>query len=302
MNREPSISVVMPTHNRSASLEQGLAALLSQRYPLDRYEIIVVNDASTDRTPVLLKTLEETYTGRLRVFHQDRNRGPAAARNRGVAESKGSLVAFTDDDCVVAPNWLEQVQRGYQEPGIVGVGGEVLPLATDSTIQRYYARYSVIAQPAMQQGQIWYLVTANASFKRDCLLEVGGFDETLTIAGGEDPDICLRLRQLGYRFGYNPQAIVYHNYTSSLSAFLHTFRNYGEGTAFYELRHRDVFLGHHALWSIGMLVWPYRLWRHHQAGLRGLDLLAFPFVDALRALSFLLGLGYGHVVHGEMGR
>jgi GT2 family glycosyltransferase len=302
MNGRLSISVVMPTHNRSASLEEGLVALLSQRYPLDRYEIIVVNDASTDRTPILLKTLEETYTGRLRVFHQDRNRGPAAARNRGVAESIGSIVAFTDDDCVVAPDWLEQIQRGYREPGIVGVGGKVLPFATDSIIQRYYARYSVIAQPAMQQGQISYLITANASFRRDCLLEVGGFDETLKIAGGEDPDLCLRLRQLGYRFGYNPQAVVYHNYASSLSAFLHTFRRYGEGTAFYDLRHQVVSLGRHGLWLVAMSVWPYRLWQHHVSGVRGTDLLAFPFLDALRVLSFLLGLGYGYMAHGNRGR
>jgi GT2 family glycosyltransferase len=292
----------MPTYNRANCLKERLGALLDQHYPPDQYELIVVDDASTDETTVLLKHWEATHGGRMRVLRQERNRGPAAARNRGVAEARGVLIAFTDDDCVVTPDWLEQIQCGYREPGIVGVGGEVLPLATDSPIRCYFARYSTIAQPATRQGQILYLITANASFRRDILLQVGGFDETLAIAGGEDPDLCLRLGQLGYRFGYNPRAIVYHDYASSLSAFLHTFRNYGEGTAFNELRHRDVFSGHHVLGSSGMLVWPYRLWRHHQAGVRGLDLLAFPFLDALRALSFLLGLGYGHAVHGKKGR
>jgi glycosyltransferase involved in cell wall biosynthesis len=302
MNERPFISVVMPTYNRSAYLEQGLVALQRQRYPPDSYEIIVVDDASTDGTATLLEHWQQQHPDRFRFLRQKRNRGPSAARNRGIAHAQGSIVAFTDDDCVVAPDWLGQIQRGYQEPGIAGVGGKVLSLVTESPIQRYYARSSVIAQPPMLEGQILYLITANASFRRDSLLQVGGFDERLTTAGGEEADLCLRLRRLGCKFSYNPQALVHHSYASSLSAFLHAFHCYGVGTAYCKLRHQDARLGLYRWGLLGMLAWPYRLWRHHASGVRGLDLLAFPSLDGLRALSFLWGLGYGYAVHGKEGR
>jgi GT2 family glycosyltransferase len=279
-----------------------LTALLDQSHPHDRYEVVVVDDASADATPAVLERWQEAHPGRLRCLHQERNRGPAAARNRGVAKARGQLIAFTDDDCVVIPDWLKQIQRGLEEPGIVGVGGQVLPLGTDSTVERYQARHSAIARPAMRQGEVTSIVTANAVFKRDVLLEVGGFPERLTFAGGEETELCGRIRESGHRLGFNPEAVVYHRYDASWRAFLRTFFRYGQGTAFHQMRHREPGFGLLLRWHVGMLVWPYRLWRHCQWGERGKDLVSFTLLDSLRGLGFLLGVGCGYYVYSKEGR
>jgi GT2 family glycosyltransferase len=305
----PFISVVMATYNRGTTLEQGLEAVLNQNYPRDGYEVIIVDDASSDSTPDLLERWQDAYPGRLRCLRQQENQGPAAARNQGVATAQGTLIAFTDDDCIVAPDWLEQIRRGYDEPDIAGVGGQVLPHETDTTIQRYYDQYSPIAQPGMKDGVVRRIVTANASFRRDALLEVGGFDEQVRYAGGEDPDLCFRLRTLGYRLRYNPAAMVYHQYATSWQSFLRTYYRYGLGAAFFSMRHTELveveshaWLLRRAGWFLGMLLYPYRLWQHHREGTRGVDLLGFPLLDGLLALSYGTGMMRGYVVHGRPAR
>ena len=301
MSNSPFISVVMPTYNRSHFLDRGLTALLNQCYPHACYEIIVVDDASTDETEDILERRRQAQPERLHILRQDRNRGPAAARNRGVAEAKGALIAFTDDDCVVAPDWLDQIRRGLEEPRVAGVGGRVLAYETDSAIQRYQARYSAIAQPHMRQGEILLLITANALFRREALLEVRGFPEQLTSAGGEELYLCHQLLDRGYVFRYNPEALVYHRYSTSWRIFANTYYRYGQGKAFQQMRDPDSEFHISLLWQISLLVLPYRLCRHFRWGVRGSELLSFTLLDGLRGLGHLLGLGRGYRLYGERG-
>jgi GT2 family glycosyltransferase/glycosyltransferase involved in cell wall biosynthesis len=302
MDQRPSISVVMPTCNRSHYLDQSLTALLNQHYPETCYEIIVVDDASTDETQALLERWRQAQPDRLHVLRQDRNGGPAAARNRGVAEARGTLVAFTDDDCVVAPDWLEQIQRGLEDPRVTGVGGQVLPDTTDTAVQRYQARFSAIAQPHMRQGEVVLLITANALFRREAVLEIGGFPEQLTSAGGEELYLCHRLLDRGYAFRYNPEALVYHRYSSSWRTFANTYYRYGQGKAFQQLRYPDTQFHLSLLWHLALLVIPYRLYRHFRRGVRGSDLLSFTSLDGLRGFSSLLGIARGYHVYRNRDR
>ncbi len=304
MNDTPFISVVIPTYNRSASLQQGLAVALNQHYPADRYEVIVVDDASTDNTAALLEEWSQLYPHSLRIFTQEKNRGPAAARNRGIAASKGSLIAFTDDDCVVTPEWLVEIQSGYRDPETAGVGGRVRPLTVGSAIQRYYAHFSPISQPPIEAGAVRRIITANASFRRDVLLEVNGFDERVRFAGGEDPDLCFRIRSRGYRFHYNPGALVYHQYDSSWRSFVWTYYRYGLGAAFFSLQHTQKVQAESHGWLLGRLGWllgmlaiPYRLWHNCQHGVRGADVVTFSVLDGLYALSFMVGMMRGYIAH-----
>lgn len=133
-------SVVIPTYNRAATLRQTLTALMAQDYP--DYEIIVVDDGSTDDTRAMIAR----EFPQVRYIYQQ-NRGPAAARNRGIAHARGEIIAFTDDDCVPPRDWLARLADGYARyPDVVGVGGyleapdEVLQRALLARYERFIAR------------------------------------------------------------------------------------------------------------------------------------------------------------------
>src|SRR5437867_3641156 len=115
-----TISVIVPTHNRVALLQQNVESLLRQDFT-DR-EIIIVNDGSTDGTDRYLSTLE---TSAKIVYVRQDNQGPAAARNAGIKVARGRYVAFTDDDCVVPARWLARIVAVFESGGYDFVGGVV---------------------------------------------------------------------------------------------------------------------------------------------------------------------------------
>ena len=141
-------SVVVPTYNRVSTLRQCLKGLLIQDHP--DYEIIVVDDGSTDGTAEVL--MQEFSSIR---YFQQKNAGPAAARNRGLQAATGEIIAFTDDDCLTPPDWLTQLAAGYiRHSEVAGVGGGLIAppeiLATNPYAQ--YERY--IARDVYQVGEI----------------------------------------------------------------------------------------------------------------------------------------------------
>ena len=223
---DTTTAIVMPTHNRARLLGRALACLgaAKERVP-GKVEIIVADDGSTDNTAAILASA--LSDGRVdQVVTHRRPRGPAATRNRGWRASRAHLIAFTDDDCEVAPDWLHRLVRALEDasPHIAGVGGRVKAARTGLIAD--YMTYHRILEPPVN---VSYLVTANALFRRDALEAVGGFDEAVTAPGGEDPGLCLNLRELGYRFTYEESAVVYHHYRQSLRSYLKTFYRYGRG-------------------------------------------------------------------------
>ncbi len=223
---DKTTAIVMPTHNRARLLGRALTCLCAakERVP-GEVEVIVVDDGSTDSTPAILASaLSEGRVDQVITHH--RPRGPAAARNRGWRSSSAHLIAFTDDDCEVAADWLSWLVKalGGAPPNIAGVGGRVR--AAQPGLIADYMTYHRILEPPPNNS---YLVTANALFRREALEAVGGFDESVTAPGGEDPGLCLNLRDLGYRFAYEERAVVYHHYRQSWRSYLRTFYRYGRG-------------------------------------------------------------------------
>jgi glycosyltransferase involved in cell wall biosynthesis len=214
----PSVSVVIPTYNRAASLERCLRAL-----PED-VEVVIVDDGSTDSTGSVPARVRHP---RLRYLRKE-NGGPASARNLGIRNSSGSLVAFTDDDCLPSPGWARSLAtRLHQEPSdVAGVGGRVLPLRR-GLIGRYSTFHRILEPPSSCS----YLVTANCIYRREALERVGGFDESIRRPGGEDPDLAFRVRAHGYRLVFEPTAVVRHEYRENPFDFVRTFYRYGRGCA-----------------------------------------------------------------------
>jgi GT2 family glycosyltransferase len=225
---EPVVSVVLPTHDRAALLQRALAALFEQA-PAVGFEIVVVDDGSADATSEMLAALEPPPGVRLRNIHQAR-RGPAAARNRGLRESSGAIVAFTDDDCVVAPGWVAAIVAAFsQEDAPAGFGGPLRSLPSEHFVGRFQAWATADAKPCEDATGILWLNAANAAFTRQALLAVGGFDETFVRPGGEEVDLCRRMRAAGFRLGHFPTMVVAYAHRETLFGMFATYFQYGRG-------------------------------------------------------------------------
>lgn len=180
------ITVIVPTYNRLASLKDTLHGLQKQTLPAHLFEIIVVNDGSSDDTEKYLKEVEATSTS-FRFITQA-NAGPAAARNRGIATARGRIIAFTDDDCIPDANWLEVIQNAFAERDVVGLQG--------STYTDVKAITPLTHQIDNENGNA-SVPTCNAAFTREVLLRVNGFDEHFPFPHNEDADLAWRIEQLG---------------------------------------------------------------------------------------------------------
>jgi GT2 family glycosyltransferase len=224
----PAVSVVIPTYNRLGRLRRVLAALAEQTYPRQHTEIIVVSDGSTDGTNEYL-----THEPPIElVLVAQGNRGPAAARNRGIEASSGSIVLFVDDDVIAAP---DLVQRHVDSHRAGGAGLAVIgPMLTppDAHMRPWvrweqtmlYRQYEAMRR-GLYDATPRQFYTGNASVDRDSLLASGGFDPRFRRA--EDLDLAYRMETAGLRFVFNPHAVGYHYADRSFGSWLRNARDYG---------------------------------------------------------------------------
>jgi len=234
-NTEIRVSLVIPTFNRLQTLKQTLASIENLNFPMEELEVIVVDDGSTDGTFEWLQEVSKGYSCNLQALRQE-NAGPAAARNTGIFAAQGEFVALTDSDCILDSEWLHELLSGFGAPEIAGTGGVVRAVA-DDLISRYFAFTKAYDTRVIAgTSRAIYLLTLNACYRRDLLLQVGGFDPWFRPAG-EDPDLCFRLRKKGFEFGYQPKAILEHHHRCTLRAFYRTFLVYGIGKALIEKNH-----------------------------------------------------------------
>src|SRR5262249_39182898 len=133
------------------------------------------------------------------------NGGPASARNRGVKAARGAFVAFTDSDCLPARGWLSHLSKGVEKERVGGGGGAVRS-AVQGMTGEYVDAIRLLDPLPDETGEIPYLITANACFRRAALVEAGLFDERFRKPGGEEPELCLRIKKLGYEFRFAEQA------------------------------------------------------------------------------------------------
>jgi GT2 family glycosyltransferase len=199
-----------------------------------RCEVVIVDDASPESLEGVVAEFSELSPKFVRL---EENKGPAAARNLGVAACEGDYIAFTDNDCAVADDWLEHIFQSLSDAPshIAGVGGRVV--ARNNDLYSMYYDYHKILDPWYFRGKNYYVTTANAIFRRGAFDSVGGFDVSVRHAGGEDPGLCFKLQNAGYGLGYNPDALVFHSYDPSLRGFMKTFYRYGYGCAGQSLKH-----------------------------------------------------------------
>jgi glycosyltransferase involved in cell wall biosynthesis len=229
----PFVSVVVPVLNGERTLPGLLSALLGDDYPRARREILVVDNASTDATPDILRDAPVTY------LHEQR-RGAARARNRGIVASRGEIVAFTDVDCVPATGWLRALVAGFREETVGGVAGEILPFPPRTAPERYAARIRHLSPERYLRRPIFpFAVIANLAFRREVFDTVGLLDPE-SPRGGESTDFCTRfLRETGLRLVLAREAVVLHRHRDTGTAFLRQQWDYGRGHAYLYMKYRQ---------------------------------------------------------------
>lgn len=217
----PKVSVVVPVFNGGATISKTVEHLLRQS--LVPYEIIVVDDGSTDDTVKVLENFDQRIT-----LISKRNGGPASARNRGIEAATGEFVAFTDSDCFADKDWLGNLIKGFDNPAVAGVGG-VVKGAEQGLLNDYIDTIDLLNPRRNAAGEIQHLVTANACFRRSALVQAGLFNEGFSKPGAEDTDLSEKLHDLGYQLEAVDNAVIIHYHKQTLRNFWRTICNYGEG-------------------------------------------------------------------------
>ncbi|MFH0782120.1 MAG: glycosyltransferase [Pseudomonadota bacterium] len=218
------ISVVIPVCNCEQTIGQCLDSMVSQDYP--NFEVLVVDDGSTDRTVDICQTYFNIKMIRVE------NGGPSRARNIGSKMATGEILAFTDGDCIAEPNWLSELTRGFNRPGVAGVGGDQKSPYDETVFGRRVQDVLKLLGVVTYYTQAISVMTetphnpsCNAAYLKRVLTEVGGFDQSLW--PGEDVDLDIRIRQKGYTLIYNPDAVVRHYRPQTYGGFSRMMRRYG---------------------------------------------------------------------------
>lgn len=219
-------SVVIPTFNRPENLARCLAALALSTLDNDRFEVIVVNDGGADPTSALTSEGQALH---LRILTQP-NRGPGAARNLGARSARGKFIAFTDDDCIPAANWLEIFERALNKHPESLHGGRTInglrgnPFSeTSQSLVDYVHRYYNDAS----EKRTRFFASNNIAVSARSFEYSGGFDESLCAA--EDRDFCRTWHQLGWGFQYVPDAVIQHAHRLTLRGLQKQHFTYGRG-------------------------------------------------------------------------
>ncbi|HEY9737810.1 MAG TPA: glycosyltransferase [Trichocoleus sp.] len=231
-------SIIIPTYNRPQRLRYCLDALLELDYPRDRFEIIIVDDGSKTALEPIVRPFCNVL--QVNLLRQD-NAGPASARNTGAQEAKGTFLAFTDDDCLPAADWLTQLAAQLEANPRALVGGlpvNALPknlysTASQELIDYLYQYYNLSPE------RVKFFASNNIALPRDLFLAVGGFDKSFPKAAAEDREFCDRWQHLGYPMIYAPEVTVYHAHSLTLRSFCRQHFYYGRGAFhFHQVRAR----------------------------------------------------------------
>ncbi len=218
----PSISVVVCTYNGKRTIRDCLEGLRKLDYP--NYEVIVVNDGSTDGTG------EVAAEYGFKVINTS-NCGLSSARNTGMRAAKGEIVAYIDDDARPDPHWLTYLAYTFLSTNHVGVGGPNLPPPEDGPIAGCVANSpGGPVHVLLTDQKAEHIPGCNMAFRKAALEAINGFDHKFRIAG-DDVDLCWRLQEKGWTIGFNPAAMVWHHRRNSIKAYLKQQKNYGKAEA-----------------------------------------------------------------------
>lgn len=208
-----SASIIIPTFNGASRIVSCLDSLMEQTAGRD-VEILVVDDGSTDNTAKVVAGYSS-----VRLVTQG-NAGPASARNRGALEARGTILLFTDDDCVPMPDWLEAMLGPFKDQDVVGAKGVYRTHQESLTARFVQIEYEDKYRLMAGLPSIDFIDTYSAAFRRDRFLEMTGYDTSFPVACAEDIELSYRMSARGWKMKFVPAAVVYHTHPDTLSRYL----------------------------------------------------------------------------------
>lgn len=289
---KPKVSIVLCVYNGGKTLPLCLDSLMKLDFPKEDIEIIAVDNNSTDSTKDTIRQYPVKY-----AF--EKKRGRAAARNKGIKESSGELIAFIDADCVADRLWLKNIITGFTNELIAGCGGDYLSYNAQTMVEKYYDFKDFLSQKkrlVTMKLLLPIIATYNAVYRRDALEEVGLFDNSFITT--EDVDLSWRLSFGGYQLNYVPEAIVYHKHPDRLTVFCRKWFEYGVNTSYLVQKYSNLIkwnsvihndwirLLFRPLQSIG--IFPKTLFTGKSAIEK-----VYPFFDIIGDTAWFLGKLYG---------
>ncbi|MFC1886685.1 mycofactocin biosynthesis glycosyltransferase MftF, partial [Thermodesulfobacteriota bacterium] len=232
----PTVSVIIPVRNRPCDIKACLQSLMELDYPPEKREIIVVDDASTDDTPVVVSTFP------VRSIFLKEHKQASFCRNLGAKRATGDLVAFIDSDCLSDPLWLKELTPLFKDPSVGAVGGMVDAYFNKKGLDRYEKTHSSLNmgpryRRSSEKDRFFYTPSCNLLVRRDLFLDLGGFKDDLVV--GEDVDFCWRMQDAGHHVEYRPIGRVRHKHRNRVGAFCLRRFDYGTSEPMLQKLHPD---------------------------------------------------------------
>lgn len=244
----PRISVVVCTCNGASRMPQCLGALRDLAYP--DYEVLVVDDGSTDDTASCAQAFGCKV---ISIKHG----GLSVARNAGLLNSSGEIVAYIDDDAYPDADWLYHLALAFGGDRYAAVGGPNIPPPNQSIVANCVANApGGPSHVLVSDTEAEHIPGCNMAFRRDKLEALGGFDARFA-AAGDDVDVCWRVQEAGWRIGFAPGAMVWHDRRNTVWAYLKQQYGYGKAEALLEAKWPERYN------SAGHVTWAGRVYGPH---------------------------------------
>lgn len=231
------VSVVVPVYNAKRTIERCLVSLINQNF--NDYEIIIVDNGSNDGSFGLIEESIRAHPEEKIKLIREEKKGPSEARNRGIKDASGDIVAFTDSDCVADRDWLRDIVNAFDKEEIGAVAGNIRGYKSSNLIEKFLSLYTLRGLEKSQTFKEYTLVkggfsTTNLFFRQEILRKAGGFDKSMR--WGEDHDMCARIYKMGYKIRYITQGVIYHLHRSTLGSLIK--QSFGFGKAHAMLLHK----------------------------------------------------------------
>lgn len=241
----PFISVVVCSYNGSATIRDCMEGLQKLNYP--NFEVVVVDDGSKDDLAAIVRE----YPVKLITT---KNGGLSNARNTGMYNANGEIIAYIDDDAYPDPDWLRYLAYAYLTSDHACIGGPNIAPFDDGPIATCVANAPGGPVHVLVSDEIAeHVPGCNMSFRKDALMKIGGFDPVYRNAG-DDVDVCWRIQRSGRTIGFHPSAVVWHHRRNSLKAYWKQQKGYGKAEALLEAKWPEKYN------SLGHLTWAGRIY------------------------------------------